>query len=132
MSHRKEQLASMLLGALQELSSRGFSDPRMDGAMITFTEIDLSPDMRNASVRVSILPEKSQNKCIAALRHASRHIAHKIGDKLNLRVTPEFHFDLDLRAKRQKQVFEALGKAMSERPIDETNGGAEAKPEAKP
>ncbi len=114
-SHRRDQLAQMLRESIQSVLSRGLSDPRLDGAMLTITEVDLSPDFANASVKVSVLPAKAQKRAVAALVHAARHIRHEVSDRLDLRATPNFNFQLDVSTKRQVGVFEALAKVREER-----------------
>ncbi|MBX9736719.1 MAG: 30S ribosome-binding factor RbfA [Phycisphaerales bacterium] len=114
-SHRRDQLAQMLRESIQGVLSRGLSDPRLDGAMLTITEVDLSPDFANAAVRVSVIPPKAQKRAIAALVHAARHIRHEVSDRLDLRATPNFNFQLDISTKRQAGVFEALAKVREER-----------------
>lgn len=113
--HRKDQLASMLRLSVQGVLSRGLSDPRLDGAMLTVTEVDLAPDYSNAVIRVSVLPEKAQKRSIAALQHAAKHIRHEVSEKLNLRSTPQFHFELDVSTKKQADVLAALSKVREER-----------------
>lgn len=113
--HRHEQLASTILRAVQTIGIRGLGDPRLDGALLTFTGIDLSPDSRNATIRVSVLPEKAQNRAIAALKHAAGHFKHALGDELNLRTTPTISFSLDTSLKKQAHLYDALGKVAEER-----------------
>lgn len=113
--HRKDQLASMLRLSVQGVLSRGLSDPRLDGAMLTVTEVDLAPDYSNAVIRVSVLPEKAQKRSIAALQHAAKHVRHEVSEKLNLRSTPQFHFELDVSTKKQADVLAALAKVREER-----------------
>jgi len=134
-SHRRDQLAQMLRESIQGVLSRGLSDPRLDGAMLTITEVDLSPDFANASVRVSVLPAKAQKRVVAALAHAARHIRHEVSDRLDLRATPNFNFQLDISTKRQVGVFEALAKVREEReaagiPAPEPAADPGAKPSA--
>lgn len=105
----------MLRLSVQGVLSRGLSDPRLDGAMLTVTEVDLAPDYSNAVIRVSVLPEKAQKRSIAALQHAAKHVRHEVSEKLNLRSTPQFHFELDVSTKKQADVLAALAKVREER-----------------
>lgn len=112
---RHEQLSATILRAVQLIGAKGLSDPRLDGALLTFTGIDLSPDSRNATIKVSVLPEKAQNRAIAALKHAQGHFKHALGDALNLRTTPVITFSLDISLKKQAHLYNALGKIAEEK-----------------
>lgn len=114
MSRRAEQIASMLRTAVQEVIARGFQDPRIRG-LITITDLTVSPDLKAATILVSIMPKDRQELTMHGLRAASMHIRHQVSDKLDMRVTPDLHFKLDTSLKKQAGVFEALAKIAEER-----------------
>lgn len=114
MTRRAEQIASLLRTAVQEVIARGFQDPRIRG-LITITDLTVSPDLKAATIMVSILPEDRQELTMHGLRAAATHIRHQISDRLDLRVTPDLHFKLDNSLKKQAGVFEALAKIAEER-----------------
>lgn len=116
MSRRAEQIAALLRSALQDVLSRGFQDPRIRG-LITITNVTLSPDLRSASIFVSIYPAERQELTMHGLTAAARHIRHEISDKIDLRYTPDLHFKLDTSLKKQAGVFEALAKIAQEREL---------------
>lgn len=111
MTHRVEQLQSTLQRALQEVLGQGLSDPRADGTMFTVTEIQLSRDLRNATVMVSIFPEAKQELAMHAIRAAGRFIRREAGEKMSLSQLPELAFKLDLRLKQQAEVMRAINEA---------------------
>lgn len=113
-SHRREQLAAELREVLQDQFTRGLSDPRIVG-LITITSIQIDAELSRALVRVSVLPEKNQNKVIAGLRHGSKHLRHKIGEKITSVRIPELLFDIDTSLKKQAAVIDALAKVAHER-----------------
>lgn len=89
--------------------TRGLNDPRMTGSMVTVTEVDLAKDGRDATVHVSVLPEKHEARCVAAIKHASGHIRRQSGELIRMRALPQLHFVLDQRLKKQAGVIAALG-----------------------
>jgi ribosome-binding factor A len=113
MSRRSEQFASSLQLALQELISRGLQDPRISG-LITITSLTVSPDLKTASVGISIMPQERQELTMHGLRAAAGHLRHALGDKLSSRQIPELVFRLDSSLKKQAGVFEALARAREE------------------
>ncbi len=119
MSHRVEKIESTLARAVQEVLRRGLNDPRARG-LISVTSVDVSPDLHNAIVFVSILPEEHQDLTMHALRHASRHIRREAGELMAIRRLPELEFRLDLSLKKQAEVFEALSKVQKQRDGSDT------------
>lgn len=114
MSRRTEQIASTLREAVREVFSRGFQDPRIRG-LITVTEVELSPDLANATVLVSVLPEEHEELTLHGLRAASSHIRHEVGERLDMRRVPTLFFKADRTMKKQADVIQALAKAAAER-----------------
>lgn len=113
MSHRKEQVQSTLQRAISQVLARQISDPRIVG-MISVTRIDISPDLRNAKVYVSVLPEKYQQRSVQGLRHASGHIYSLVCKVVALRIVPKFDFRLDESLKKQDAVFEDIRRGLEQ------------------
>lgn len=114
MTRRAEQIASLLRPAVQDVLARGFQDPRIRG-LITITKITVSPDLKAATIMISVLPAERQELTLHGLRAAARHIRHEISERVDLRYTPDLHFKLDGSLKKQAGVFEALSKVAEER-----------------
>jgi ribosome-binding factor A len=115
MSHRVEQVQSLLKRAVsQVLSRRELSDPRIVG-LISVTEVKVSPDMHDAYVYVSILPAKDEVKVVAALKAATRVIQQQVKKAVALGMVPHLEFRLDESLKRQAQIDAAIAKG---RPAD--------------
>lgn len=73
------------------------------GSYITLTEVDVSPDAKNAIVFIDIFGNDAiHNKIIAKLNEAAPHFRYQLAKKINLRSVPEIVFKLD---KTQKNAF---------------------------
>jgi ribosome-binding factor A len=120
------KIASSIQRAIQSILTRGLQDPRLDGVMVTVTEVDLAQDGRDATIHVSILPEKAERKAVAAVQHAASFIRREAGDLIRIRALPQFHFVLDRRLKNQAAVIRALGTdaAARQNPPDNVAGQA--------
>lgn len=112
MSHRVEQVASALRRSVAEVLQRDIDDPRLEGALVSVTEVSVSADLRNATVKVSVLPEKAERRAVAALQHAARHIHALVKKKMALRIVPHLEFRLDETLKKQAEVFKAIHEAV--------------------
>ncbi|WP_028079063.1 30S ribosome-binding factor RbfA [Solimonas soli] len=103
---RKLRLNTQLQGELALLIRNELSDPRVLG--ITVTGVDVSPDLRNARVTVSLLGSDQQLKdAIKGLAHAAGKLRHELGERLSLRYVPQLHFTADV-AMREGDRISAL------------------------
>lgn len=110
MSHKREQLASILRRAVQQVLDRGFADPRITG-LITITDITVSQDLREATIRVSIMPEEAEQLTMHGLRDAARHVRHQVSDLVDTPRVPDLRFKLDRSLKEQAAVISAINRA---------------------
>ena len=77
----------------KELSAvlREVKDPRVSGAFISITAVDVTPDLKFAKVYYSaMLGDKKE--VAKGLRSSAGYIRKMIASRMNLRVTPEFTF----------------------------------------
>ena len=82
-------------------------DPRVRDVTVTYVEV--SGDMREAKVHVSIMgDEKKQERAIWGLQHAAGFLQAKVASRIDTRYTPRLHFMLDLGIKRSIEVARIL------------------------
>jgi ribosome-binding factor A len=117
MSHRIAQVEATLKKAISLVLQRDLADPRIEG-FISITRVKISPDLRNATIYVSIMPEDKQSKNIHGLRHATGHIRSLVLKQMATRTVPRFKFVLDESLKKQAAVMEAIYRG-SEKTTDE-------------
>lgn len=130
--HRIEQLQSTLRRAIQDVLAKGLNDPRYRG-MVSVTELRLTRDLREATVFVSVYPEKHQELTMHAIVHAARHIRRQAGDLVALDRLPELHFKLDTRLKAEAELLDALAKAKQQAPAaEESEPSPDADPQSAP
>lgn len=110
-SHRAERVASTLRKAVQESLSRGVGDPRVRG-MVTVTEVDVTPDLLNARVFVSVLPSEYGPTTVKGLGSAAPRIQRAVNDRIHMRRIPRIEFVLDERLKKQAEVLAAINRAV--------------------
>ncbi|MDP1661202.1 MAG: 30S ribosome-binding factor RbfA [Phycisphaerales bacterium] len=115
MSHHHEKATSELLRAVQKVLVQGLQDPRAEGSLITVTSVHLSPDGHNATVAVSVLPEKNESKVRGALEHSRAYIRREAAELLALKFMPQLSFVIDRSFKKQAEVLQALSKVAAER-----------------
>jgi ribosome-binding factor A len=118
MPERTVQLGSVLQQAIQEVILRGLNDPRVRG-LISITKVEVLPDLSEARVFVSVLPEQHAALTVRALGHAAGHIQAKIAPQLSLKRLPRLQFRVDDSLKKQASLDAALAHDRTDAENDE-------------
>jgi ribosome-binding factor A len=88
--------------ALREVLSEGIAglkDPRI--GFVTVTGVDTSPDLRQATVYVSVLGvEAKQRATLAGLQSAHGVLQSRVNRELRLKRTPQLTFEYDPTIER--------------------------------
>ena len=115
-SHRVERVAAQLRQEISQIIIRDLKDPRVE--MASISDVKLSPDLRSATVRVSVVGEPGQQEAaIEGLQHARGFIRREIGARLtNLRFAPELRFELDRGIAYSVRVSQLLREVSQEHP----------------
>lgn len=95
-------------------------DPRIEHVTVTFVEV--SPDLRNAKIHVSVMGDDSrQQLALRGLRSAAGYLQQKVGERIETRYTPRLRFELDKGVKHSIEVSRLLGELLPDpRPPDES------------
>lgn len=90
---RSQRVSRQVLRELAVLLRDEVKDPRV--AMVTLTDVELSPDLAHAKVFFTTLNPQGPAIVQAGLQHAAPFLRSLLGRRLKLRITPELHFALD-------------------------------------
>ena len=110
---------------MQRVLSRGLNDPRVRG-LISVTRVDITPDLADAKVYVSILPVEHTELTMHGLRSAAGHIQAEIAGDVSARRLPRLVFRLDESLKKQAQIDAVIGRAVGDHGRDESDDGGDA------
>jgi ribosome-binding factor A len=125
---RKLRINTQLQGELAALIRGELSDPRVAG--VTTSKVDVSPDLRNARISVSLLGSDEQLKdALKGLNHAAGKLRFDLGKRLQLRHVPQLHFAADL-ALREGDRISALIRAAVRSDDNGESGDAGNEPES--
>jgi ribosome-binding factor A len=113
--------------SIKEIVSRviifELADPRM--GFVTVTEVDVSPDMTQGTVKLSIMgDEKHGQRCLEAIRHAAGHIQGVVNKELGIKIVPRLRFVIDESIKKSSRLIERAVSEyqQSEEPAKESTG----------
>ena len=88
-------------------------DPRL--GFITVTEVEVSEDLSDAAVKISVLGEgKDERLTLQGLRQASGRIQQAVGRALQIRTVPHVRFEIDQSIKRNVEISRLINKAVEE------------------
>jgi ribosome-binding factor A len=109
MSRRTERVEDLLRAEISDLILREIQDPRV--RLATVSSVNVSPDLRHATVSVSVLGEdESREETVKALHHARGFIRSQLAHRLRLRVVPDLTFQLDRGAEYSQRITDLLEK----------------------
>ena len=100
----------MALAIQHEISlilSRNVKDRRI--GFVTVTGVDLSPDLRNARVFVSVMGTDAEKKAsMDALEHAAGWIRHELGQRIRMKFLPQIVFCEDTSQQYGERIDRLL------------------------
>ncbi len=95
-SDRMARVNRLIQGALAEIIPVQIKDPRVQSAGIfSITGVRTTPDLRFATVYVSVNAEQEQAPVIDGLNGAKKFIRSKLGRRVHIKYTPELTFKKD-------------------------------------
>jgi ribosome-binding factor A len=121
--HRAVQVGGQVREEIMEIIRRDLKDPRI--GFVSITEVRMSPDLRSARVRVSVLGGEEEGRAtLAGLRSATGLIRHQLGRRLqNLKFTPDLRFELDPSIEYSVRISKTLREILP--PVEETPPGTD-------
>ncbi|MDX2153499.1 MAG: 30S ribosome-binding factor RbfA [Bryobacteraceae bacterium] len=116
---RSKRVSEALREELSELIGYEMTDPRVSG--VDVTEVHIAPDLRIASVRVSLPPDTAARRsALEALEHAKGFLRREVGRRLQLFRVPDFRFEADTDlAGSPDRVQQLLKRIRKGRPKDD-------------
>lgn len=101
-----EQVRSALTQVLQR---REINDPLIDDAVISISEVRMSPDLKIATAYVTPLGSKNHDQIVAALNRNSKFIRGKMGPALRqMKYMPDVRFRDDTSFENFRKIDELL------------------------
>lgn len=91
---RVHRVAEQIKKEVSQIIQNELKDPRV--GFITVTGVDVTGDLQQATIYISILGNESEKKeSLDGLKKAEGYIRREIGKRIRLRKTPEISFSFD-------------------------------------
>lgn len=131
-SHRADQVGEQVREEIMSIIRRELKDPRI--GFVSITAVRMSPDLRQARVRVSVLGTPDEQKAsIAGLDSAKGLIRRELGRRLqNLKFSPNLRFELDPSIEYSVHIAELLKEVLPPATENGEQGGAPGTGSARP
>jgi ribosome-binding factor A len=104
MSKRQEQVSELL----RQLTGTYIQQTADPSSLITVTTVAVSPDLAQATVFVSVLPEDRESPALDFLARHARDMKEYVKDNCSLRRVPTFTFAIDEGERNRQRIDELL------------------------
>lgn len=113
MSRRTARIAEAIRETVSTTVLFELRDPRIKN--VTVISVEVSPDIRNAKVYVSIMgDEKTQRLALHGLESARGFLQAKVADRIETRYTPILKFVIDPGVKKSIEASRLLREVLPE------------------
>ncbi len=99
---RAERVGDQIQRELSEVIARAVDDPRLDG--VTLSAVDVSRDLANARVFVTLPEGADAQSAVKALNRAARYLRRRLAERLRMRYVPSLRFAHDETFERASRV----------------------------
>ncbi|MEM9444797.1 MAG: 30S ribosome-binding factor RbfA [Verrucomicrobiota bacterium] len=120
MTRRTTRLAEVYKSELSRILSR---EKSLEGHLITVTDVEISPDLRQAFIYVSTLnKDLAPEDLLHKLNDLRANLQSNIAKRVVIKYTPRLNFRYDqtlVRGDRVIEIMNQLDSLVDEKPIDE-------------
>ena len=102
-----EELRHLISNALLR---ENFYDENIKNNNITITEVNISPDLKNAKIYIMPLGGKNKIEVLNSLNRVTGHIKKIISNNISLRQTPKLLFQIDETFEYAENIHNILEK----------------------
>lgn len=111
-SHRNPRMAEAIREVVASAILFEAADPRIRS--VTVLRVELSGDLRQATVHVSVLGSESEQKlALRGLKHAAGFFQSRVAARLQTRFTPVLQFKLDDSVKKSIEIGKLIDEAIA-------------------
>ena len=107
-SHRQLRMGEEVRHILSTLFLRSkFPEPGLP-TTVTIVQVQLSPDLQNATVYIMPLGGQYREEVLAYLKESAGYIRHQLGKELKAKFTPALRFRLDESFDQAERIEKLL------------------------
>ncbi|MEG4271896.1 MULTISPECIES: 30S ribosome-binding factor RbfA [unclassified Microcoleus] len=132
-SRRIERVASMVKREVSLMLLNGIKDDRVGAGMVSVTDVIVSGDLQHTKIFVSIYgTDEAKAETMEGLKSATSYVRNQLGQRLQLRRTPEVIFLEDRSLERGDKMLILLNQLSADRKPDLLDGEEEVADDESP
>jgi ribosome-binding factor A len=125
-SRRIERVASMIKREVSLMLLNGIKDDRVGAGMVSVTDVIVSGDLQHTKIFVSIYgTDEAKAETMEGLKSATSYVRSQLGQRVQLRRTPEVIFLEDHSLERGDKMLILLNQLSADRKPDILDGEEE-------
>ena len=117
MSKRTEQVSANLQRLLGEIINRDIELP--EDHLVTITRVEVTADLQNAKVFVSVLPFDSADEIIRLLQNKQGRIQKELHSQLTMKFSPKLSFLFDQQEEKAAEIERLIDEEVAKFSFDE-------------
>lgn len=111
---RIERISEEIKREMSNIIQNELKDPRLS-MLISITHLNVTKDLRFAKVYVSIMgSDEEKTNALEGLKSAAGFIRREIGHRIQIRYTPEIHFELDNSIEKGAYITKLINEASAQ------------------
>jgi ribosome-binding factor A len=117
-SQRQLRVGELVRHALTEILARGeLPEPALARAFVTIPEVRMSPDLRLATIFVTLHDKRQEKAVLKALDANRKHLRTEVAHRVNLKFAPDIRFLMDDRLDEAARIDALLRSPAVQRDI---------------
>ena len=117
-NNRPIKVAEAVRREMGDLLLKGIKDIRLQNTLVSVTDVQVTKDLRNVSIFVSVLGDAEKKKTVMqGLDSARGFIRGEIGKRINLRFMPDIVVKLDESLEKGNKLITLMDKIKKEETI---------------
>jgi ribosome-binding factor A len=102
---RMEQINELLRAELAQLISEYVE---FENGLITITRVKCSPNLQDATIFVSVLPENMNGTALKALRRSGHNFSKHLKKRIKMKYIPRFNWKIDSTESEADELEKAI------------------------
>jgi ribosome-binding factor A len=104
MIQRNEKVANFI----KESSAEFLGRENNHTSLITVTSCTVSPDLKRATVFISVLPEEKEHNALDFAKRKRKELREYLKNKMQIKIIPFIDIQIDLGEKNRQKIDELL------------------------
>jgi len=107
MSQRIQQVNELLK---QEVSQLLLKEIDFDHILVTITNVNTSPDLKNCKISISVIPTEKNELALKIIEKNIYHLQQALNRRIRLKFSPKIRFEIDQIEAKAQRIEEILAK----------------------